>query len=135
MELYVFYGFHLFISFNRLFLITTTTTLYEELHKGLARLWLRNHGHTKFQTKTSQLIVRIYKLSHTALRTYTRSRSPSHLFTGKSEQNILRPRSREDQAGVIHAISPIWMKLSQIRLHSWLQNTINFIVIPLKKID
>ena len=38
----------------------------------------------------SQLIVRIYKLSHTTLRTNARGqvRSPSHLFTGKSEQNI-----------------------------------------------
>ena len=27
---------------------------------------------------------------------------------------ILRPSLREDQAGVIHAISPIWMKLCQI---------------------
>ena len=28
--------------------------------------------------------------------------------------NDLRPSLREDQAGVIHAISPIWMKLCQI---------------------
>ena len=27
---------------------------------------------------------------------------------------VLRPSLREDQAGVIHAISPIWMKLCQI---------------------
>ena len=30
------------------------------------------------------------------------------------EEEALRPSPPEDQAGVIHAISPIWMKLGQI---------------------
>ena len=46
--------------------------------QGLARLRLRNHGHAKFKTNTSQLIVRIYKLSHNALSTNSRVMKVKH---------------------------------------------------------
>ena len=36
------------------------------------------------------------------------------ILSTPAHSEILRPSLREDQAGVIHAISPIWMKLCQI---------------------
>ena len=50
--------------------------------------------HTKFKIEMSQLVVQIYKHSHTALRTRasceSQLRSPVHRFTGKSELESTR---------------------------------------------
>ena len=97
-EISVFYGFRLlnyFTSFcnDDFSSFKNYTKDWEDCGKEI---------HNKFKTKTSQLIVRIFKLSHAALRTNARSyemqaRSPSDLFTSKSKQNIttIKPFSLE----------------------------------------
>ena len=74
-EISVFYGFR---SFAKEFDLVVET----------AKKW-----NTKFKITMSQLIVQIYKFSHTALRTKSKSyesqaRCPSHRLAGKSEQTF-----------------------------------------------
>ena len=60
------------------------------------------------------------KLSGTLTNLFTKFQITGHLYRREflpvSDLNlmILRPSLPEDQAGVIHAISPFWMKLCQI---------------------
>ena len=89
-EISVFYGFRLFNLFYKLLLRRF------QCIKNYAKRTGKTAGkklHTKFKTKSSQLIARIYKTFTYCIKSKRRSYesqawSPSHLFTGKSGQNV-----------------------------------------------